>query len=68
MMPALSTRGPISVPASKRATRFEELVGVVAHVARAGYAVGEVEHAVDVAEMLVVVPQARHQESAVRHR
>ena len=45
---------------------LQEPVGVVRHVARAGDAVGEIEHAVVVAEVLVVVPQARHQEAAVR--
>ena len=39
---------------------LEEGIGVIRHVARAGHAISEVERAVVVAEMLVIVPQTRH--------
>ena len=66
MIPAFKTRGPSSLPSSKRATRCRKAVGVVRHVARTGHAIGEIERAIDVAKVLVVVPQSRHQEPAVR--
>ena len=45
---------------------LQKTVGVVSHVARAGHAIGQIERAIDVAEVLVVVPQPGHQEPAVR--
>src|SRR5205085_8401665 len=45
---------------------LRETVEIVCHVARAGHAVGEIECAVDIAEMLVVVPKSRHEETSLR--
>ena len=45
---------------------LQKTVGVVRHVARAGHAVGQIERAIDVAKVLVVVPQPGHQEPAMR--
>ena len=45
---------------------LEEYVRVIGHVARAGDAVGDVEHSVGAIEVLVVVPHAGHEELAVR--
>src|SRR4051794_35530929 len=42
-----------------------ESVEIVCHVAGAGDAVGEIERAVDVAKMLVVVPEPGHEEAAL---
>src|SRR6266699_2822578 len=39
--------------------------GVVGHVARACDAVNEIERAIDVAEMLMIIPQAGHQKAAM---
>ena len=41
-------------------------VGIIGHVARAGDAVYEIERAVVVTEMLMIVPQSRHEKTAVR--
>ncbi len=45
---------------------FQESIGIVSHVARAGHTVREIKRAIDVTEMLVVIPQSWHQEAAVR--
>src|SRR5205085_11823934 len=45
---------------------LRETVEIVCHVARAGHAIGEIERAIDVVEMLVVVPKSRHEETALR--
>ena len=35
---------------------LQESIGVVRHVARAGHAIGQIERAIDVAEMLMIIP------------
>ena len=45
---------------------LQEGIGVICHIARAGHAVGEIERAIVVTEMLVIVPQPRHQELIMR--
>ena len=47
---------------------FKKRIGVVRHIARAGDAIGEVERAIVVAEMLMIVPQPRHQEATLARR
>src|SRR5882724_12334761 len=45
---------------------FKKRIGVVRHIARAGDAIGEVERAIVVAKMLMIVPQSGHQEATLR--
>ena len=45
---------------------LEKSIGVICHIARAGHAIGEIERAIVVTEMLVIVPQPRHQELIMR--
>src|SRR5215470_5550387 len=45
---------------------LQESIRVICHVARARDAVNEVERTVDVAKMLMIIPQPRHQKSALR--
>src|SRR5262245_27751303 len=45
---------------------LQESICVIRHVARARDAVSKIERTVDVAEMLMIIPQPGHQKSAVR--
>ena len=46
---------------------LQKSVGIIAHVARAGHAIGKIERATfGTAKMLVIVPQPRHQEATGR--
>jgi hypothetical protein len=58
--------GPANSPVVETRDAFEETVGVVGHVARAGHPGDEIERPVVVAEMLMVVPQAGHEKAVFR--
>src|SRR4030095_4680667 len=45
---------------------LQESIRVIRHVASACDAVSEIERTVNVAEMLMIIPQPRHQESVMR--
>ena len=45
---------------------LQEIIGVVGHVTRTGHTVSEIERAFDIAEMLMVIPQPRHQKATMR--
>src|SRR5262249_21355082 len=45
---------------------LEKFIRVIRHVSRTGHTVREVQSAIVVAEMLMIVPQPRHEESPLR--
>src|SRR5439155_15496079 len=44
---------------------LQEIIRVVGHITRTSHTISEIERALDIAKMLVVVPQPRHQKAAM---